>query len=221
MKTTSQALRQVALLADLSDDTLDRLARVALQRTYAAGETIIVEGDRCLAAYFIVAGRVRVYRISPDGREQVLVQLKPGEAFNTVPPFQSDGANHASVQASAPVTLLAIPADDLRRLVGECPDLALAMLKDFADRLDHLADLVENLALRTVRGRMARFLLQHAEHGQVARHWTQEEIAAQLGTVRDMVGRTLRAFADGGLLRTERQRIVLLDREGLEAEARR
>jgi CRP/FNR family cyclic AMP-dependent transcriptional regulator len=103
--------------------------------------------------------------------------------------------------------------------VGECPELALAILQDFAARLDHLTNLVEDLSLRTVRGRLARLLLDHAEADAVTRRWTQEEIAAHLGTVRDMVGRTLRAFADAGLVRMDRQRIMLLDREGLEAEA--
>jgi len=78
---------------------------------------------------------------------------------------------------------------------------------------------VEDLSLHTVRGRLARFLLEQAETDETTRRWTQEEIAAHLGTVRDMVGRTLRAFADAGLVRMERQRIMLLDREGLEAEA--
>jgi CRP-like cAMP-binding protein len=105
--------------------------------------------------------------------------------------------------------------------VGECPELALAILQDFAVRLDHLTNLVEDLSLRTVRGRLARFLLEHADEDQVTRHWTQEEVAARLGTVRDMVGRTLRAFVVAGLVRMNRQRIVLLDREGLEAEAQR
>ncbi len=97
----------------------------------------------------------------------------------------------------------------------------MAILQDFAGRLDHLTNLVEDLSLRTVRGRLARFLLEHADSIQAARNWTHDEIAANLGTVRDMVGRTLRAFADAGLVRIERQRIVLLDREGLEAEAQR
>jgi len=126
--------------------------------------------------------------------------------------------NHATVQALTPVTLYTILCDDLRQLVGECPQLALAILHDFAERLDHLTNLVESLSLHTVRGRLARFLLEHAE-SDVARRFTQEEIAARLGTVRDMVGRTLRAFASAGLLRVDRQRIVLLDREGLEDEA--
>ncbi|MGQ9627289.1 MAG: Crp/Fnr family transcriptional regulator [Anaerolineae bacterium] len=221
MKATVQALRRVPLLADLSEDALARVANVAVRRVYAPGETIIVEGEPCQAAYLIAEGEVRVYRLSPGGREQVLARLGPGQTFNTVSPFQPRGVNHATVQALTSVTLYAISREDFRRLVGECSELALAILRDFASRLDHLTNLVEDLSLRTVRGRLARFLLEHAEAGQVTRRWTQEEIAAHLGTVRDMVGRTLRAFADAGLVRMERRRIVLLDRKGLEAEAQR
>jgi len=229
MDPTAQVLRRVTLFASLSDDALARVARVAFRRTCAPGETVIFEGDPCQAAYFIAEGQVRVYRLSPGGREQVLARLGPGQAFNTVPPFQPQGINHATVQALTAVTLYVVTCGDFCRLVEECGELALAIVQDFANRLDHLANLVEDLSLRTVRGRLARFLLEHAptELGeaadavQVAQNWTQDEIAAHLGTVRDMVGRTLRAFADAGLVRVERQRIVLLDRDGLEAEAQR
>ena len=238
MEPVADALRRISLFAGLSDDALARVARRAIRRTYTSGEIVIFEGDPCQAAYFIAEGQVRVYRLSPGGREQVLARLGPGQAFNTVPPFQSHGVNHATVEALTEVTLYAITCEDFHRLVGECSELALAILQDFADRLDHLTDLVEDLALRTVRGRLARFLLEHApaeasalstaealgaatEADRDIRRWTQEEIAAHLGTVRDMVGRTLRAFADAGLVRMERQRIILLDREGLEAEAQR
>jgi CRP-like cAMP-binding protein len=150
-----------------------------------------------------------------------LVRLGPGQSFNTVPPFQPQGTNHATVQATDTVTLYAVSKDDLHRLVSEHPPLALALLRDFADRLDHLTDLVEDLSLRTVRGRLARLLLEEADAGEVARRWTQTEIATQLGTVREMISRTLRALDDAGLIRVDRQRILLLDREGLEAEAQR
>jgi len=211
MEAKAQALRRIALFAGLSDETLARIGRVAQAHSYSPGEMILLEGEPCQAAYFIATGQARVYRLSPSGREQVLVQLGPGQAFNTVPPFQPRGVNHASVEAITAVTLYGIPGADLRRLVSECPELGLALLRDFAERLDHLTNLVEDL--------LARFLLENAEQGQVARRWTQDDIAARLGTVRDMVGRSLRAFADAGLLRLDRQRIVLLDREGLQAEA--
>lgn len=219
MESTAQALRRIPIFAALSDDALARVAGVAHARAYEPGEIVIFEGDPCRAAYFIAEGEVRVYRLSPSGREQVLARLGPSQAFNTVPPFHPGGVNHATVEALTPTTAYVVSTDDLRRLVGECPELALALLQDFADRLDHLTNLVEDLSLRTVRGRLARFLLEHADEGGVARRWTQDEVAVHLGTVRDMVGRALRAFADAGLVRMDRQRIVLLDREGLEAEA--
>jgi CRP-like cAMP-binding protein len=221
MLSEGRGLGQISLFRELSNGTLKRIGQEANRRTYGAGELIILEGEPCRAAYFVVEGRVRVYRLSPAGREQVLVELASGEAFNTVPPFQDDPVNHATAQAVSEAVLLAIPTDRVRTLAEHCPDLALALLHDFAERLDHLTRLVEGLALRSVSGRMARFLLDHGEGGAVAKQWTQEEIAAHLGTVRDMVGRTLRSFADEGLIRLERQRIVLLDREGLEAEAER
>ena len=223
MDTIIQTLRRVSLFAALSDDALTRVARVAYTRTYAQGETVIFEGDPCQAVYFVVEGQVRVYRLSPGGREQVLTRLGPGRAFNAVPPFRPNGVNHATVEALTPLALCAIACDDFRRLVGECAELGLTILQDFAGRLDHLTNLVEDLSLRTVRGRLARFLLEYVDVrvDAVPRRWTQEDIASHLGTVRDMVGRTLRAFADEGLVRMDRQRIILLDREGLDAEARR
>ncbi|HDQ74202.1 MAG TPA: Crp/Fnr family transcriptional regulator [Chloroflexi bacterium] len=216
---TIQRLRATSLFADLSGATLEQISRVAYERRYSPGEIIIFEGDLCQSVYFIVEGQVRVYRLASNARQQILLQLGPGETFNAVPPFRPAGGNHATVEALTDVTLYAIASDDFRRLVETCGELALVILKDFAHRLDHLTNLVEDLSLRTVRERLARFLLDRAEAGAVTRRWTQEEIAAQLGTVRDVVCRTLRAFADAELTRMERQQIVLLDRAGLEEEA--
>ncbi len=218
MSITVRALRRIPFFAAFSDESLALVVGAAIRRAYAPGETIILAGEPCQAAYFIVEGQVRVYRLSLAGREQVLARLGPGKSFNSVPLFQARRVNHATVQALDTVTLYAIPAGDLLHLVGQCPELALALLQDFSARLDHLTNLVEDLALRTVRARLARFLLEHIAADQPPQRWTQEEIASHLGTVRDMVGRALRAFADAGLLRIERQRIVLLDRQGLEEQ---
>ena len=218
MPTQHHPLSRIPLFASLSEATLARLAAVAVRRTYAPDEIILLEGAPCTSAYFIESGHVYVYRLATSGREQVLAKLGPGQAFNTVPPFEEKGVNAASVRALTPVTLYSLDADDFRRFVRTHADLAFAVLQDFAARLAHLTDLVEDLSLRSVRGRLARFLLERAEEGEVEREWTQDEIAARLGTVRDVVGRNLRALADAGLIDIRRQRIVLLDREGLEAE---
>jgi len=219
MQKTPAELRRIALFASLSEETLASIASVARAQAFGPGELLILAGQTCQGAGFLAAGQVRVYRLSPSGREQVLMHLGPGAAFNTVPAFQPQGVNHATVQAVTSGLLYVISSDSLRHLVSVCPDLGLVMLQDFADKLDHLTDLVEDLSLRTVRARLARFLLEHAEEQEVPRRWTQDEMAARLGTVRDMIGRTLKAFADAGLLRMDRQRIVLLDRQGLQTEA--
>ena len=213
-----QPLRKIELFAGLPESALSCIADVIVRRTYPSGTLIVIEGAPCNAAYFIAAGAVQVYRMSPQGRRQVLARLGPGQAFNTVPPFQSDGANQASVTALTDVTLYAVLKDDFLRVIRACPELSMVILRDFADRLVHLTDLVEDLALRSVRGRLARFLLQQADGQHNTQRWTQDEIAAHLGTVRDMIGRSLRAMTDAGLIRIDRGRIVLLDRETLENE---
>jgi len=217
---TVAALRRIALLTGLPDEALALLAESVVRRTYEPGETIIFAGDPCQAAYFVAEGRVRAYRLSVEGREQVLALLTAGQAFNTVPPFLPGGVNHANVEALTQVTVYVVARNDLVRLVGECDELAVAILRDFASRLHHLTNLVEDLSLRTVRGRLARFLLEQVDDEKASGRWTQDEIAARLGTVRDMVGRTLRAFAGAGLIQLDRQRIVLLDRDGLQRETR-
>ncbi len=225
---TVDALRRVPLFTALPERVLRRLAEVAVRRIFEPGETVILEGEPCWEVYFVAEGEVRVVRTAPDGREQVLARLGPGGALNVVPPFLPRKVNHATVQAVTPAVLYAVPVSEFLRLVDECPELARVLLEDFARRLDRLSHLVEDLSLRTVRERLARFLLEHAEGREVEagtvavlRRWTQEEIAAQIGTVREVVARTLRVFADAGLLKIEGHRIILLDREGLEAEAGR
>lgn len=215
----SRELSAIPLFATLSERTLLQLGRIALRRTYAPGTLILLEGEPCTAVFFIITGQVRIYRLSPQGRQQVLAILGAGQSFNTVPPFVPEATNPASVEAVGETTVLTLRKEDFLQLVRRCADLSWAILEDFAVRLLHLTDLVEDLALRSVRGRLARFLLEQADGVQTTRPWTQDEIAAHLGTVRDVVGRSLRGLAEAGLVRMERGRIVLLDREGLEAEA--
>ncbi len=209
----------IPLFAALSAATLLRLSRVAFRRTYTPGTLVLLEGDPCTTVFFIAAGQARIYRLSQQGRQQVLATLGPGQGFNTVPPFMPGGRNPASVEAIDDVTVIALRKEDFQDSVRACSDLSWAILEDFAARLMHLTNLVEDLALRSVRGRLARFLLEQADEARAPRQWTQDEMAAHLGTVRDVLGRALRGLVDEGLVRMERGRIVLLNREGLEVEA--
>ncbi len=170
--------------------------------------------------YVVAQGRVKIARIGANGREQVLNVIPPGGHFNTVPMFDG-GACPANAEALTDVELLALPRDALLPVVGQHPPLALALLKEFTGRLRHLVNLVDELALHTVQGRLAGLLLDQAaaaERGEPAPPLTQAEMAARLGTVREMVGRTLKSFEALGLIRLDRGQITILDRTGLEAQ---
>ncbi|HOG45574.1 MAG TPA: Crp/Fnr family transcriptional regulator [Anaerolineae bacterium] len=209
-------LKRIPYFGRLSAPTLADVAGRASLRSYARRELILLEGEPAQAVYFVVSGQVRVYKVSAGGREQVLDRLGPGAALNLVPVL--DGApNPASATAANAVTLCAIPRDDFLAAIRHYPPLAEAVLADLATRLRRFAALVEDLSFRTVRARLARLLLRQA--AQPGRRFTQAEMAAELGTVRDVVGRLMAELQDEGLVAVERHRIIVKDRPALEAMA--
>ena len=213
-------IRSVSFCIGLPEPVVAALAAIAIPLQRSAGTFIQLEGDPADAMYLVAGGRVKIARTSTSGREQVLNVIGVGGHFNTVPIFDG-GACPADAQAIDDVTLLALPRDQLRRVVEQHPALALALLKEFTSRLRHLVDLVDDLALHSVQGRLAGLLLEQAaaaERGAPESPLTQAEMAARLGTVREMVGRALKTFEALGLLQLERGVIVLLDRAGLAAQ---
>ncbi|MGB9723406.1 MAG: Crp/Fnr family transcriptional regulator [Chloroflexia bacterium] len=203
--------------AGLDGRALARVAAVARRRRFERGAFLLLEGEPCQTVYFLLRGRVRVSKVSVEGREQVLALLGPGDGLNLVPAFDG-GPNPASAQALTEVEAYAFSCSDFRKLIGEFPRIAGNILADFAAKLRLLVGLVEDLSFRTVEARLARFLLSR-DVAVPGRRWTQEEMAAHLGTVREVVGRVLRAWREEGLIRQERGRIVILDRAALEKKA--
>jgi CRP-like cAMP-binding protein len=213
-------IRSVSFCAGLPDPAITALSAIAMPLQRPAGAFIQFEGDQADAMYLVMRGRVKIARASASGREQVLNVIGASGHFNTVPMFDG-GVCPANAQAIDNVALLALPRDRLHRVVEDHPALALALLKEFTGRLRHLVNLVDELALHSVQGRLAGLLLEQAaaaERGEAAAPLTQAEMAARLGTVREMVGRALKTFEALGLLRLDRGVIVLLDREGLAAQ---
>jgi len=148
-------------------------------------------------------------------RDDALQEIMPYLHERTFSPGQTIVLEGEPCQA----VYFVIRCERFRRIVREHHEVALAVMERLATEVRRLTDMVEDLALHTVRARLARFLLAQAEDPQPSHRWTQEEIAAHIGTVREMVGRTLRAFTAAGLIHRERGRVVVADREGLEREA--
>nr|MBP8251562.1 Crp/Fnr family transcriptional regulator [Herpetosiphon sp.] len=146
--------------------------------------------------------------------EQVLSVVDGGEMFN-VAPLVDAGPAPATAHAMAPTKCLHLPASALNDLLSSHPDMGVLLLRDLAAQVRDLSVLLEDLAFRTVRERLARILLHEAADGSAA--LTQQELAARAGTVREIVGRTLRQMAEEGLIELARGHVVVLDVIGLRA----
>jgi CRP/FNR family cyclic AMP-dependent transcriptional regulator len=219
MAIALQRLSELPFFAGLGENALQGIVSYIQERSFSPHQVIILEGTTCRGVYFVAQGLVRTCRLSLDGREHVLAYLGPGEPFNLVPALDR-GLNPATVDAVTEAMLYTIPCERFRLIMRDYHQVALAVVEHLATEVRRLSDMVEDLALHTVRTRLARFLLAHTEGTQIPqRHWTQEEIAVHIGTVREMVGRTLRAFTAEDLIRRHRGQIVIVDRVGLAREA--
>jgi len=205
-------LRDIPFFSTLDDQTLADIARQMQRCVYRPGEHIILEGEQPAGLFFVQRGRVRLSRTAPDGREQVLAMVGAGENFNAVPLFD-DRPNPTTARAMSPVHCLLLPRVGLLALIRRHPNLALAALREMAGQLRDLVVLVEDLAFRSVRERLARQLLHEAGEGTA--ELTHQELAERTGTVREMAGRALRQLQQEGLVRLERGRVIVLDHQGL------
>lgn len=219
--TVHDLLRKVSYFAKLSPELIDALVAVAVCVQCEAGKTIFLEGDPAIGLFVVEKGVVKISRVSLDGREYIMHVVGPGETFNDVGAMDG-GPNPATATAQTDATVWRISRVELHRIARRHPELLWAFVEDMANRARYLVGLVEDLAMRNVRGRLARLLLEEAEGTEfrtVPRMLTQEDMAARLGTVREMVGRTLRSMAASGLIEFDRHKIVILDPERLAEEA--
>ena len=215
---TARLLRLVPYFSQLSANELAQVAHGLVQRRIPAGQLSFLEGEPCAGLYLIVSGQAKIYRLSADGREQVLALLNPGDSCNEVPVVDG-GANPASFETVKSTVVWIWTGDEMDRLRGDIPSLNEAIIRSLAGRCRELVDKVHTLSFLSVTARLADFFLQQAsEQADLDRkRWTQDEIAAHIGTVREMVGRALRNLERDGLVRFNRHRIEIVDREGLES----
>ena len=218
LSAVEDILARTPYFADLKQPQLAAIAGAVVERSYERGDAIFHEGDTCEGLYVVKSGRAKVYKISPEGREQVLLIAESGETFNEVAVFD-DGPNPASVEAMESTVLLLLPKTRLLSIVEAEPDVGRAFMRVFASHLRRLAALVEDLSFKTVTGRVARILLDEVSGGtgdhvglSQPRRLTQREIAAMVGTAREVAARALKALEQQGAIRVQRGRITVLDR---------
>lgn len=209
-------LTSVPYLATLNTEEIKRIEKETRELTLSKGETLFLEGEPCYGLYVVKSGQVRLFKSSPEGRQQVLFIAKPGDTLNDVPVFDG-GPNPASASALEPATVYFIPKETLLSLVANSPT-ALGIIRVLATRVRHLTTLIEDLSFRSVVSRLGKTLLDLAvvEGGpSPVRHLTQDELAAMVGSVRDVVSRALRALEKAGTIRIEGRRIIIVDPQKL------
>lgn len=221
----AKTLAQVALFKDLSEPELAFLAQRAVPRRFGAGEILFSEGDPCAGMYVVESGHVRIFKTSAGGREQVLSIEGPGGSVAELPVF--DGGNYpASVSAIEDASLLFVAKQDLHSLCLTHPQVALKVLRVIGTRLRKLVAIIEELSFTTVRHRLAAFLVRQArsqgtrvEGGiEITLPGSNQELAAQIGTVRELVSRNLSRFQQEKFIQMDGRRIVVADVKALEAE---
>jgi len=213
-----ELLRRVPYFRPLPDPELARLSGRAIHQQFLRGRIIMLEHDPCPGLYLVETGRVKLFRTSSDGREQVLLIVGPGGAFNDVPVFDG-GPNAAAAAAMERTSLYLIPPEQVLGALTANPDAALAVAREFAGQLRTFANLVEDLSFRHVTSRVAKLLLEYAEAEPgkpvVSPRLTQQDLAALVGSVREVVGRSLAALEREGAIRIDRARIIVTDRDAL------
>jgi CRP/FNR family cyclic AMP-dependent transcriptional regulator len=221
----AETLAQAGLFTGLSDMELNFLAQHAVPRKFSSGEIVFSEGDACAGMYVVQAGHIRIFKTSASGREQVLSIDGPGGSVAELPVF--DGGNYpASVAAVEDSTLLFISKQDFQALCLVHPEVALKVLRVVGARLRKLVGIIEELSFTTVRHRLAAFLVRLARREgtrvnagiEITLPSSNQELAAQIGTVRELVSRNLSRFQSEKLIHMDGRQIVIPDLKALEAE---
>lgn len=201
------------LFRHLSPETQRAIEARLIPRHISSGELLLIEKEPAEYGYFIRSGILRALRTNYEGRIQVLARFSCPEPVNIISLLSTPQDNHATVDALSDTDLYAISAADFDHLISNYPDFSTRLLQQLAGRIGNLTDKIANLSLFPVRTRLARFLLHLADglHPRI-NSWTQDEIAAEIGTTRDIVGRLLREFEQEALIAKNRSDIILMDK---------
>lgn len=217
-------LGKTALLSDLSQPELHTLATRTVRKLFNTGEMLFSEGEPCNGLHIIARGKVRIFKTSINGREQVLAVNMPGESVAELPVFDG-GPFPASAVATEETEIAYISRRDFQAYCVDHPEVALKVLKVVGARLRRLVGIIEELSFTTVRQRLISALLKLAEsEGISSSHGVEfqlpashQELANQLGTVRELISRNLMRLQAEGLLDVDARQIVVKDMKGLSA----
>lgn len=220
----TSVLAKTPLLSGLTEEELKTLASRTVRKLYSTGELLFSEGEPCSGLQIIARGKVRIFKTSMSGREQVLAANGPGESIAELPVFDG-GPYPASAAAIEDTEIAYISRRDFYTFCIEHPEVPLKVLSVVGSRLRRLVGIIEELSFTTIRQRLISVLvkLAKAEGRNTPRGLefllpgSHQEMASQLGTVRELISRNLMRLQAEGLLEVDARQIVVKDLRGLSA----
>lgn len=221
-------LKNSLLFSGLNDQDLASLAAITVRRSFAKGETLFSEGEEATGFYLLVAGYLKLCRVSSDGREKVLHFVRPGETFAEAA-FFGDGRYPAESRALEAGEALFLPRQGFMNLMEKNPQFALNLVVSLSLSLRRFARQIEELTFADVASRLASFLIKRAEEKSTSYNGItylelgikKGELAAQLGTAGETVSRTFRKLKEEGIIELDGRKVTILQMDRLQQLATR
>ena len=196
---------------ELSEPILKDIAEHMHLREYSRGDVLFWEGDPCEGLHIIEHGSAKIFKLSPQGRQYIVRILQEGDTFSEVPAFD-EGANPVNVEALETCRVWVIEIQKLHELIMTNPVFSQKVLLNFGKMLRGMVRMVSEMAFYQVTHRLARLVAELPQE-KSAPHWTQEQLAARLGTVREVVARSMKELERSGAIKVEDRRIQIADQE--------
>lgn len=213
------AIRKCSYFADLDDVVLEQLVPGTTLYRYERGEVLFWEGDPCHGLHIIQTGSVKLFKISPQGRELIINVFEEGSTYNEVPVFDF-GLNPVNVAALDSCYVWVIDPEVIHSALRRHPEMSRAVIANLSKNLRMLVKKVEELSFYQVTNRLARLISQLSEEqlsGESSYRITQDQLAARLGTVREVVARSLRELQRSGAIKIRQRQIEILDESVLKS----
>jgi CRP/FNR family transcriptional regulator len=207
------AIKLIMFFEGLPEEKLNKLANIAIVKKYKKGETLFIADIPAHGFFAPTKGRVKIFRTSPSGKEQILHIFGPGEALGEVPVFEG-GTFPANGQAVEDCETLFFPRNDFQNMIKKDPDLAMKMMAMLAQRLRILVNKIDDLSLKEAPSRVASYLIllrSSQESDTFKLDLPKGQIAFYLGTIQETLSRIFKKFTEQGLLAINGKEITILD----------
>ena len=219
MENILNIISAIPLFNGLPDDQLSAIRQIAVEKKYNKGQALFSEGDETKGLFVVVDGRIKIYKVSSEGKEQILHIIEAGQSFGEVTVFTGQHLP-ANAQALVKSRLLLFPRSAFVGLVTANPSLALNLLAITSKKLRQFAAQIENLSLKEIPARLASYLVYLAEEqgseDAVTLNVSKGQLASLLGTIPETLSRIFAKLSGQNLIRVEGPKITLLDLQGIE-----